>query len=392
VKALFLGAAVLIAVPAAAQPDLRRAQPAGTLTVFSDVRRAGLFYYVPGEMAVAQSAGGKPELTFLHVRYTGTGAMGDRGRTFFRSVLTFRVRFGGPSATELRDAKTLLRRSATASSIELRPLPIRRLDAALVFATLSSGAESPAPAVVSEGHFEPVEDKTPPTTTDEGIWRERTYTVGMEPATAQMFSDALERGRVALSLGYALYANARAADEPIDDLQGSPELVEALRNRAPQNQAPAGDGTEVGPQLVRAGAIAITADARQWPDLVRRIDINESVPPGYAALDIYCYDFNNDLRPDLYEKQVEIEAQSVTGRPVRRLVAFQRDQADLYARTLSFSVAVRLDRPYRYRLVEVTPDGATRAGAWQNGQSWTQILDVTTRPEKGTEDQTWRSR
>lgn len=384
-KALFLGAAVLIAVPAAAQPDLRRAQPAGTLTVFSDVRRAGLFYYVPGEMAVAQSAGGRPELTFLHVRYTGTGAMGDRGKTFFRSVLTFRVRFGGPSAAEIREAKALLRREA-ASAIELRPLPIRRLDAALVFATLTSGAESPAPAVVPEGHFEPAEDgKKPAAASDEGAWRERTYTVGMDPATAQMFSDALERGRVALSLGYAVYANARAADEPIDDLKGSPELVEALRNRAPQDQGAPGDGTELRPQLVRAGAIAITADARQWPDLVRRIDINESVPPGYAALDIYCYDFNNELRPDLYEKQVEIEAQSVTGRPVRRLVAFQRDQADQYARTLSFTVAVRLDRPYRYRLIEITPEGVTRAGAWQNGRSWTQILDVTG-AKTGTDD------
>lgn len=386
-KVLVACALALAAAPAAAQPDLRTPQPAGALTVFPDLRRASVFYYVPGEMVIAEGAGGRPDLTFLHVRYTGSAATGDRGKTFFRSVLTFRVRFAGPAPAELRDAKAALRR-ARGGALELRPLPIRRLDAALVFASLADASDSkpaPAPTVVSEGHFEPSDEpKAPTPAADEGAWRERTYTVGMEPATAQMFSDALERGRVALSLGYALYANALAGADPIDELEGSPELVAALRQRAPE-PPPGADADRPQPQLVRAGAIAITADARRWPDLVRRLDINESVPPGYAALDVYCYDFNNELRPDLYEKQVEIEAQSVTGRPVRRLVAFQRDQADLYARTLSFSVAVRLDRPYRYRLVEVLPDGTSRPGAWQEGRSWTQILDVTS-VKKGTDD------
>jgi hypothetical protein len=401
-RALVACALALVAAPAAAQPDLRRPQPAGALTVFPDARRAAVFYYLPGELAVAEAPGGRPDVTFLHVRYTGSGATGDRGKTFFRSVLTFRVRFAGPTADETREAKAALRRGAASPSLELRPLPVRRLDAALVFAPLADGSAEAAPAqaptVVSEGHFEPSESPKAGAGADEGAWRERTYTVGMDPATAQMFSDALERGRVALSLGYALYASALAGAEPIDELKGSPELVAALRERAPVPQpldpahvTPEGvGGDRPQPQLVRAGAIAIAADARRWPDLVRRLDINESVPPGYAALDIYCYDFNNELRPDLYEKQVEVEALSVNGRTVRRLVAFQRDRADLYARTLSFSVAVRFDRPYRYRLVEVFPDGTSRAGVWQQGRSWTQILDVTSVKAGG--DDTGRQR
>jgi hypothetical protein len=364
------GLAVLLAAPpAAAQPDLRKATVMDGLTLFPDRAQASRYYYAPGEMAIAETDGGRPEVTFLHVRYTGTAATGDRGRTVFRSVLTFRVRLAAPTAAELRDARARLRASSGRASIELRPLPVRRLDAALVFTPIDGEPDAP-PTVIPEGHFEP--DAERPAKPSEGYWRERTYTVGMEPRTAQVFSDALERGQVALSLGYALYADGIGPDVPLDELRGTPALVDALRERAPAGEAR--------PHLVRAGAIGLTADARRWPALVRRLDINETVPPGYAALDIYCYDFNNDLRQDLYEKQVEIEAESVTGQPVRRLVAFQRDTPDLYARTLAFSVAVRLDRPYRYRLVEVARDGTSRAGPWQTAASWHDILDVTTRP------------
>ena len=357
-KALLLCVCALTASPAFAQPDLRKPQPVGTVSVYPDVGRTGLFYYVPGEMAIAEAANGRPDLSFLHVRYTGSAAMGDRGKTFFRSVLTFRVRLASPPATELGDARTILRAIAKTTSIELRPLPIRRLDAALVFTPLDAASGAEGKGVATQGHFEPAEPPaSPKSTPDEGTWRERTFIVGMDPATAQMFAEALDRGRVALSVGYAVYANT------------IPE-----------------------PQLVRTGTMSITADTKRWPDLVRWLDINESVPPGYAALDVYCYDFNNELRPDLYEKQVEIEAQSVTGRPVRRLVAFQRDQQDLYARTLTFSVAVRLDRPYRYRVIEVMPDGSSKTGVWQDGRSWTEILDVTHRAGAGANEGTGRPR
>lgn len=370
--------------------------------VFPDASHAALFYYAPGDMGIARTPGGRPELSFLHARYTGTGATGDRGRAFFRSVLTFRVKLATPTAAELRDARAVLRKSAATTSVELRPLPVRRLDAALVFTPLTDAAATttPSPTVVSTGHFEPTDAKAAPKPqSEEGHWRERTYTIGMEPTTAQLFSDALERGQVALSLGYALYADDALGANPVEDLEGPPELVAALQERAAGSGSAPADDTRRRVQLVRAGAIAITADSRKWPDFVRRIDINETVPPGYAALDIYCYDFNNDLRRDIYEKQVEIEAQSVTGRPVRRLVAFQRDETDLYARTLAFSVAVRLDRPYRYRVIEVAPDGTARPGAWETARSWTEILDVTTRPKPGTDESPadeasapWRSR
>jgi hypothetical protein len=366
----------LIGASATAKPDLRSGRPAGALTVFPDDRRAGLFYYAPGGLAVALAADGEPEVHFLQARYTGTAATGDRGVTVFRSVLSFRVLLSGPMPRELAAANDALARAVGPAAVELRPLPIRRLDAAVLFAPAGGTGQSKPPQVLPPGHFEETGEHA------EGYWRERSYAVGMDPDTAQLFSEALDRGQVALSVAYAFYADGIGPDHPVEELKGSPELVAELRKQmGGRDPGAEKSDTEGGPHLVRAGAIGITADGRRRRDLVRHIDINETAPPGYAAVEVYCYDFNNDLRPDLYEKQVEIEARAVGGAPVTLLAAFRRDRPDLYARTGSFSVAVRLDLPYRYRLIEIALDGHTAVGPWQKGQSWNGILDVTTRPE-----------
>ncbi len=98
----------------------------------------------------------------------------------------------------------------------------------------------------------------------------------------------------------------------------------------------------------------MTVDAKQFPRIVQRIDINDSAPPGYAALDIYCYDFNQgDEASPLYEKQIEIDA-AEHHRPTRAVEgAFSRAHPDLFARSLRFPVAVRLDKPYRFRVLEI---------------------------------------
>jgi hypothetical protein len=171
-------------------------------------------------------------------------------------------------------------------------------------------------------------------------------------AAAQLLADSMRQGRLLLSLDYAFHARPAKAEKEDADV------------------------------LVRAGATTIAVDIERWPTLLRRIDVNEQLPPGYAALDVYCYDFNNGLRPDLYEKQVEIEADGVGGGKVVASTTFGRTQADLYARSVRFPVAVRLDRPYRFRVSETATDGRARPAAWATAVSWDRILDVTSPPAK----------
>jgi len=351
---LVLAAAVpaALASPVAARPNLNAPRPLGNLMVYADDQRPGLFYYGPGELAVVHGPDGRPEIHFVQMRYMGSVVTADRGRLLQRSLLGFRVAMEGPNAADLQAARRAL---AGAGPVDLRPLPIRRLEASLVYAPVGRAEET---AALPSGHFEDAESDVP---ARPGVfWTTRSYALGLDPATSELFGGALAKGQVVLSLSYAFYAAG-----------GAPASAEAS-------------------QIVRAGALSISVDARRWPDFLRRVDINERVPPGYPLLDVYCYDFRDSLRPPLYEKQVEVEAESVGGRMVVSRARFGRDQPDLYARSLRFGVGVRLDRPYRYRVTEISDDGTSAVTAWRARASWTELLDITTpagpTPDRPAED------
>jgi len=341
------------ALPAVARPNLDAPRPRGGFMVYADDQRPGLFYYGPGELGVAQAADGRPEFHFLQTRYTGTAVTADRGRLLQRGLITFTVVMPAPRPEELQAARREL--VAGAGSVELRPLPIRRLDADLVYTPVGSVAE-PATAL-PPGHFEEGESAAPAGVG--AFWTTRSFSLGLDPASSELFWGALNKDQVVLSLSYSFYAAA------------GPEPAAKAR-------------------VVRAGAVSISVDATRWPGLFRRQDINERVPPGYPLLDVYCYDFRDALHPSLYEKQVEVEAEGVGGRPVGARARFGRDQSDLYARGVRFGVAVQLDRPYHYRVTEVADDGRSTVGPWVVRKSWNELLDVTTprEPEPAAEART----
>jgi hypothetical protein len=366
-----------LASPAPAQPDLRRPLAAAALTLFPDDRRPDLFYYTPGDLALGSDAAGHPDIRLLEMRYYGTGADGHPGLIHFRALLSFRVEMAGPGHDELESALAEL--EAQHGRVELRPLPIRRIEAAVVYAPIGEPGAAERPSdeggALRDGHFEPGDSAAEG---GDGFWRERVYTLRLDPFSAQALRWALENGRTLISFGYAIFADGIGPDTPLEDLSGSPELIAALS----ESLGAAGDsasGTSA-PRgvLVHAGASAITVDAARDSGLVQSIDINEQMPPGYPVLEVRCYDFRDGLRPDLYEKAVEIEAEAVNGRTVRMTVSFGLAQPDLYVSRPRSRFALRLDRPYRYRLLEVRRDGELIEHAWQERESWAEMLDVTT--------------
>ena len=379
-------AAIALAVltsahPAYAVPDLRLGRAAGPLTVYPDDTVRTVFYYPPGDLTIAARDDGSPDLHLLHARYTGSIVTRDQGTAVIRSILTVRLVMSGPLASQLAAARQALA-AAAGGAVELRPLPIRRVESAIVYASsdaapTTDGAAAPT-TPLPPGHFEATDAALP----REGYWTERVYTLGLPPDDAQLLSTALSRGSVALSIGYAFLSTGIGPDQPLQQLSGTPALVDQLRKQIEPPKPTAAGGAPDGKDapvvhVVRAGAVDVSADLRKWPQLLSRVDINESAPPGYAALDVYCYDFAQGGDSALYEKQIEIEAVGVGGRRVVLIAAFNRSQPDLYARSLRFPVAVRLDRPYRFRITRISPDGTATTTPWRDRLSWTDLLDVT---------------
>jgi hypothetical protein len=197
----------------------------------------------------------------------------------------------------------------------------------------------------------------------------------LDDDTSQLFWSALQKGQVVLSVGYAFVADGLSDEAPALRLTGPTELTDALRAQLTVGSNHHQPPTTV---VVRAGAFAVTVDAQKWPELFSRVDINERMPPGYAVLYVYCYDFQQ-RETDLYEKRVEIKAEGIEGRPIMIQARFRKRQPDLYARSLRFPFAVRLDRPYRYRVVTIHDDGQIHETAWMVRTEWMSLLDVTAR-------------
>lgn len=372
--ALLAALALFPAGRAGAVPDWKSQRTVGSLTVFSDDRIPNRYYYAPSELAVATTPEGKPDFHFLETRYTGSAVSRDRGVILHKSLVSFRVRLPRVPAEELTRAARELGRGGVPA--EVRPFPVRKIATALVYASIGS----PDTTVLPPGRFESADGASVPT--GESYWEERVYTMGLDSLTAQAFRTALEKDQVYLSLGYVFLGEALAADVGIGELTGSSELVSELRKTLGGERSDSVAADSIRLHVIRAGAIEIGLDVKRFPDLMHRVDLNDRAPPGYAALDVYCYDFNNELRPDLAEKQVEIDAESVSGKRVKLETSFRSDQADLYSASIRFPVAVRLDRPYRYRVREVKQDGMLRNGPWRESTTWSRMLDVTTPPKE----------
>jgi len=361
-------ALALGALRAEAAPDLAGRRVVGSTIVFPDDRRSDLWYYAPLEMRLVSGADGRPEFSFVEMRYTGSGRSKDRGLILHRSLLTLRVELPAYGANALADCARSL--AAGGRTPELRPLPIRRIEAALVYAAIGASADTAAHEIPG-GRFQGSRDAEGPP--DAGYWNERVFTVGVDSLTAQVLHSTLEAGQLSLSLGYAFLADGHLAAAPWGAVDGPPEMADALgRELSASNPATRDSALR---RVVVAGAIPLTVDLRRWPDLVKRVDVDDA--SGFPVVDVYCYDFRDNRRPDLYEKQLEVEAESVGGGPIRLQAAFARAHPDVYSVSLRFPVAVRVDRPYRYRVTDLRPDGSSTQGNWSAGHDWLGLLDLT---------------
>ena len=133
--------------------------------------------------------------------------------------------------------------------------------------------------------------------------------------------------------------------------------------------------------LIRADAINLDEDPEKWP-LIHKVDINEKMPARYPLFDVYCYDFNNELRADLVAKKIEIRATSLNGAEITNRYTFRALQPEVYSRSVRFSYAIRFDRPFYYRVTEITSDGEIVVGEWNMKENWSELLDITSPPDK----------
>ena len=357
-----------------AQPDFNNVEVHEGVRCFRDIRKQDMAYYAPGKLKIKQDQNGKPDFNFLETRYTGNAAYGDRGENRFLSYIRFRVVMERMPADKLLRLK---RELWSGGSGHLRPAPVTDVQTMLVYTSVSGPDVNSDTLAFTNGNLSA---ESPEGLNGKGqYWKEREFSVRLDNYSAQILSKAFQAGQTVMSLSYAFFSEGVEGKEEKILTEGENKILEDIERKIKELKDA---DTTIIRKCIASDAFSVVIDTKKWPGLIKKIDINEQVPPGYAALEVRCYDFHDNLRPDLFAKKIEIKAEGVGRGYVIVKKTFNKKYPDIYVYDIRFPYAVRLDRPLYYRVTSISDSSAPVKTDWIRQDSWTGMIDITS-----TEDQ-----
>ena len=365
---MFLFLAVI--AKAYGQPNLSAREVINGLAIYPDINIRAKYYYAPIEFELARDIEGKPEFSFIRMTHLASRA---RGMEQWKqsSLVQFTIRKAGINRDVLKKIKNVLRdRIRNSAAFKLVPAPIKRMQAYLIYTNLDNDSTS----VIQSNYQDNLKDKN-----SGGLWTSKVFTIRADKYTSQSLWDAFRNNKGLLSVAYGIWSRGKYKDEINYSFSGPEELEEILQSIEGSNS----DTTllESRGALINAGAFQLSVDLDKWPDLLKEISFENTLSPRYGLVDVYCYDFKNNIRPDLFGKIVEFEAQGAGKGQVTTEIEFLKDQADTYAQAVKFEYAVRLDKPLRYRVIELAESGDVEEGPWQHKENWTGIIDISSQKD-----------
>ena len=313
---------LICAGPLSAKPDLENYRDVAGVRIYRDHKRAETWYLTPAVPQLALGEDQCPAYGFDLFRYYGRQATGDKDSFWAHGVLSLTVSRQRPPQQLKR-----IRRDLQASGIKypkLRSMPISGGDIRLLFAGQSLQWQQGS------------------------RWSGGTFTLPLDAEAAQLLWQAVELGQLQVSL----VVEEQFSGVRLGDTSDPTWLEESVTN---------------------SWTLPVDLDRDRYPDHFRRTDLSGRMAHGYTGLDVFCFDFLENLVPDLYAKIVEV-AIPTAGRDLIETVTF-RESGDYRAR-IDFSLSRNLDEPYRVRITEVFQDGRRQVGPWQLKQG-DNLLDIT---------------
>ncbi|MFD0861684.1 hypothetical protein ACFQ1M_05665 [Sungkyunkwania multivorans] len=352
-----------------AQPNYQSKRQIEGITVFHDKSDPQLYYYEPGDLILKVTENDTPDFQFLDMRYTGSKCYDDAGEKSFLSLVRFGVTMNKVDPKTLQKIKSTLKSRGRAT---LKPLPLSAIDTRLIL-PVESNSEKSYQVLGEDGTLEA--DSKSGYSTSKAYWTERTYTVKLNKHESQLLNQQLQDNLLGLNLSYSYYADVWLPEE---EITGSKELIsEFEKDSTLQEDDP------IKNRIVKNNTLSINIDTKKYPGAIKQLDLNEEIPPAYAAIEVKCYDFTEDLRPDLYMKIVEVEG--VTVDKTKRTIIetkFLRKHSDLNTKHIQFPYAVRIDASMRYRITEVDINGIRMVHDWKDKEECSSIIDVTSTNEQ----------
>lgn len=361
---------------ATAQPSVQSATIINGQKIFKDSKKPNVYYHLPVDYKLAADASGKPFFSLIQMRYAGTHKTADAGIIKYNNLVQFKISADGAHQKKIQETAVELKR--TNPLAELRILPVRKFYSILVFASTADRIDADSTDIINAGLSENTNEQAD---VNNSYWNERTISVRLTDADAQLVEMALQKNQSLLSFSYAMFATFAEKNTATTSITGSSKLKRKWADHFQQAANPANDTTTT-ILLAKADVIDLGVDIVRWPSLIQKVDINERLPVRYALFDVYCYDFNNEIRADLYEKRVDIKATSVNGKEIITTLTFKQSQPEIFAKSLRLGFAVKFDKPFYYRVSEINHDGDMVTTDWKQKEEWGALIDITSSPDK----------
>ena len=316
-----------------AQPNFNTKLVMEGVILFQDTLDPELYWYLDKDLTLETNNFGKPNLKFDRATYTGQRRFGDSGLLFNFHQLSFSVVNLTYQSNSLDTLKRIL---GEGSEIELRKLPLKKIEAVLS-----------VPLKLGANRF--IDGGVLKVRKESSIWERRQFTITLNLQDGKLLWDILGDGNTAIDVVYSYYADVSNAND-------------------------------ISQSLVHSNAFSIQIDTVKHKGLMETVDLNS---PGlitqYPILNIIYEGLFVDADDNLYERIIEIEAKGFTA-PYREYVTakciFSSEEPAITHRPVYFEQPVRTDKPFRIRITDVLHSGAVIQSEWMIIRDWG-VLDIS---------------
>jgi hypothetical protein len=324
--------AVVWALPAWGAPVLSEGRRTGAGWCYPDHENHRLWWLPPPAPELWVS-GGRPAIDFTVFNYQGTRATADADHAWTGAMLQFTL------VVPEQPAAAAAAREALGSSVEIRTMLPTGIEAEVVFAGVNSVRSATGDA---------------PNDAAAGVWRERSFSLGLTPEEVAVIHDAWQAGSVILSVNTTVSAHAF----PIrpGEREAAPEIVP-----------------------ITVDSVPITVDTRRHPETFRVLELDATMPLAYTRVELGCSELNegNGLS-DLSRVIAVVEAEAVNGDLITSELRFTPRSSS--TQEIRFNRAVRLDPGYLLRIVRVYATGRAEESPPRRIDVWQGFEDICSSP------------
>lgn len=312
---------LIFAGVAFARPNLDHFQDIESVRVYADHKKKDIFYLSPAAPELEPDDNGMPGYGLKIYRYLGRKGTGDSDKFWVKGIFSLTIQ-RQQDAKRLKQIKKKLAKQFQVKYPKLRSMPVEKTHGKLLFADFDIKWSQP------------------------GRWSGKQLAIPLGSNISQVLWDAAQSGQTLISI----------------------EMEETLSG-VRKNKEKKWDNDVVS----ASHTLPVTLDMAAFPSLFAQTDLGGRMVRGYTGVDIFCFDFIENLDENLYAKIVEV-AIPTPKQPLVESATFREDTP--YRTRITFKLAKDLDTGYRVRITKVLLNGESIPGPWKMRMGEA-MLDIT---------------